>query len=111
MLEAGHMAQNLLLVSTAIGTFKTPRCGLRWYSYIAELLDLDAEAEQLVHGVLLSPPRISSTNVHTAMSLTEELKRVDSRARVCPLKVNMYGLYMPPQGIRAVRHGSLTFVL
>lgn len=56
MLEAGHMAQNLLLTATAIGTQSHPVAGCE-DSYVAELLDIDGEAEQLVYGVLLSPAK------------------------------------------------------
>ena len=55
LLEAGHMAQNILLVATAIGAQCRPVAGCE-DSYVAELLDLDPEAEQFVYGILLSPP-------------------------------------------------------
>ena len=55
LLEAGHMAQNILLVATAIGAQCRPVAGCE-DSYVAELLDLDPETEQFVYGILLSPP-------------------------------------------------------
>lgn len=55
LLEAGHMAQNILLVATAIDAQCRPVAGCE-DSYVAELLDLDPEAEQFIYGILLSPP-------------------------------------------------------
>jgi SagB-type dehydrogenase family enzyme len=54
LLEAGHMAQNLLLVSAAMGAQSRPVAGCE-DSYVAELLDLEAETEQFVYGILLAP--------------------------------------------------------
>lgn len=54
LLEAGHMAQNMLLVTTAMGAQSRPVAGCD-ESYVAELLDLDPEVEQFVYGVLVSP--------------------------------------------------------
>jgi len=54
LLEAGHMAQNLLLVATATEIQGRPVAGCDDL-YIAELLDLDQGAEQSVYGIFISP--------------------------------------------------------
>ncbi len=60
LLEAGHMAQNILLVATAIGAQCRPVAGCE-DPYVAEILDLDPETEQFIYGVLLSPPSPKKT--------------------------------------------------
>ncbi len=56
LLEAGHMAQNVLLVATALGIQSRPVAGCE-DSLITDLLDLDTEAEQHIYAILISPPR------------------------------------------------------
>lgn len=55
LVETGHMAQNILLVGTALGLQTRPLAGCN-DSYFAATLDLDPEIEGYVHGVLLSSP-------------------------------------------------------
>jgi SagB-type dehydrogenase family enzyme len=54
LLEAGHMAQNVLLVSTALSMGSRPIAGYH-DGTITELLDLDDQVEQPVYSVLLHP--------------------------------------------------------
>ena len=57
LLEAGHMAQNITLVATALGIQNRPVAGCD-DAMIASLLDLNTDNEQFVYGVLISPPRM-----------------------------------------------------
>jgi nitroreductase len=52
VLEAGHIAQNLLLAATAHGLAATPTCALGDRA-VEELLGLDRLAEAAVHAVAL----------------------------------------------------------
>ncbi|HUY62486.1 MAG TPA: SagB/ThcOx family dehydrogenase [Candidatus Paceibacterota bacterium] len=54
LLEAGHMAQNLLLAATALGFGSRPMAGFD-DERIAALLDLDESVEQPIYAVLLCP--------------------------------------------------------
>lgn len=53
-IESGHMAQNLLLVSTALGIDARPIAGFD-DDLVRKLLDLD-ESEQPLYAILLAPP-------------------------------------------------------
>ena len=53
LLEAGHMSENILLASTALGLSTRPMAGFDDDSVI-KLLDLDAANEQPVHSIVLS---------------------------------------------------------
>ncbi len=53
LLEAGHMSENVLLVSTALGLSARPYAGFE-DAQIAQLLDLHEDNEQTVHSVTLS---------------------------------------------------------
>ena len=55
LLEAGHMAQNILLAATALGMGNRPIGGYR-DDTVGEILDLDERIEQPVYSVALSPP-------------------------------------------------------
>ena len=52
LLEAGHMSQNLLLVSTALGIGARPYAGFN-DDLLIELLDIDSNNEQPVHTITL----------------------------------------------------------
>lgn len=54
LLEAGHMAQNILLAATALGAGARPLSGCDDRA-VTELLDIDERAEQLVYSILLCP--------------------------------------------------------
>ena len=69
LLEAGHMSENIVLVSAALGLESRPMAGFNDQETM-RLLDLDAEHEQPVHSVTLSKgARVSSTSnsVETAL--------------------------------------------
>jgi SagB-type dehydrogenase family enzyme len=53
LIEAGHMSQNILLLSSALGLETRPYAGFN-DERIIELLDIDAGAEQPVHSITLS---------------------------------------------------------
>ncbi len=53
LLEAGHMSENLLLVSTALGLHSRPVAGFD-DSMINKLLDLDPLLEQPIYSVIIS---------------------------------------------------------
>lgn len=52
LLEAGHMSQNILLVSTALGLASRPMAGFDDH-ILEKILDLDPAVEQPVHTVTL----------------------------------------------------------
>ncbi len=52
LLEAGHMAQNILLVATAIGLHTRPVCGFN-DAPLEQLLNIEPDTEQVVYAVLL----------------------------------------------------------
>lgn len=52
LLEAGHIAQNILLVATALGIGAVPMGGFDDYA-VSRLLDLDETREQSVYGITL----------------------------------------------------------
>lgn len=54
LIEAGHMAQNVLLVGTALGIGMRPHCGFD-DTTVASLLDLDTKREQPIYSILLAP--------------------------------------------------------
>lgn len=54
MLEAGHMAENVLLVATALGMSTRPIAGYD-DAALAKLLDLDERIEQSVYSIALCP--------------------------------------------------------
>jgi len=54
MLEAGHMAQNILLVATALSMHTRPIAGYN-DTVISELLDIDPRLEQPVYSIVLCP--------------------------------------------------------
>ena len=54
LIEAGHMAENILLAATALSLDTRPLAGFD-DEKIVELLDLDERVEQPVHAVLLCP--------------------------------------------------------
>jgi SagB-type dehydrogenase family enzyme len=62
LIEAGHMCQNLLLVSTALSLSARPMAGFDDASLI-RLLDLDPENEQPVYTAILSGRLPASTSV------------------------------------------------
>jgi SagB-type dehydrogenase family enzyme len=53
LIEAGHMSENILLLSAALGLETRPYAGFD-DQRIIELLDVDAGAEQPVHSITLS---------------------------------------------------------
>lgn len=54
LIEAGHMAQNILLVATALSIGTRPIAGYD-DKVVTELLDLDEQIEQPVYSILLYP--------------------------------------------------------
>lgn len=52
LLEAGHMAQNVLLVATALDLQTRPMCGF-YDEKISQLLDVSPDTEQVVYTILL----------------------------------------------------------
>lgn len=54
LLEAGHMAENVLLVATALGMSTRPIAGYD-DKVLAKLLDLDERIEQSVYAIALCP--------------------------------------------------------
>src|SRR6185436_10721278 len=58
LIECGHMAQNLLLVGTALGMAMRPHSGFT-DSEIARLLDIDQRREQVVYTLMLVPGGLS----------------------------------------------------
>lgn len=54
LLEAGHMAENVLLVATALGMSTRPIAGYD-DAALAKLLDLDERIEQSVYSIALCP--------------------------------------------------------
>ncbi len=53
-IEAGHMAQNILLSATALNIPARPIAGFQ-DDAIAEILDIDTDSEQVVYAVLVAP--------------------------------------------------------
>lgn len=53
-IEAGHMAQNILLVATALDISTRPVAGFR-DDELHTLLDLDTDLEQVVYSIILAP--------------------------------------------------------
>jgi SagB-type dehydrogenase family enzyme len=56
LIEAGHMSENVLLVSTALGLETRPMAGYD-DDAIARALDLDASYEQVVHTITVCMPQ------------------------------------------------------
>ncbi len=54
LIEAGHMAENILLAATALGIHARPLAGF-YDEAVSTLLDLPKDIEQPVYGVLLCP--------------------------------------------------------
>lgn len=54
LIEAGHMAENVLLVATSLSMATRPIAGFDDRT-ISELLDLDAQVEQPIYSLLLCP--------------------------------------------------------
>jgi SagB-type dehydrogenase family enzyme len=53
LLEAGHMSENILLVSTALGLRTRPMAGFD-DALVTNILDLDEDCEQAVHSITIS---------------------------------------------------------
>lgn len=53
LVEAGHMAQNITLAASAMQVQNRPVAGCH-DAYTSELLDLERDREQFVHGLLIS---------------------------------------------------------
>ena len=57
LIECGHMAQNLLLVGTALGMAMRPHSGFT-DEVVAEYLDIDQKREQVVYSLMLCPSNL-----------------------------------------------------
>ncbi len=67
LLEAGHMAQNILLAATALGIGGRPVAGCD-DAILAQTLDLDERTEQPVYSIALSP----NASVRSGKALSPE---------------------------------------
>lgn len=56
LIEVGHMSENVLLVSTALGLETRPMAGYN-DDAVARALDLDASDEQVIHTITVCMPR------------------------------------------------------